>query len=304
MTYRVTLPLGGRMSRLDVLEPNTTAVQRFIRRHGIGHYETATAATVLAWCELHDPGFVMFDIGANMGLYGELAAAMFSPARVHSFEPTPASAGVAARIARKNKLPITVHQVAISDEEGTAVLHVNPRSDTSNSLVEGFRTETTAIRVPTRTIDGIVAETGPPQLIKLDVETHERAVLDGGRHTFQTARPTLIVEVLRRRGTDHGREITAFFEDMEYRFYELSADPTWVASPVLRGSGTTDRDWLVSPDTLPAGFGDRWAVWHERLLACGADSNPRIPIMLSARAAYRRGGLREIAAAARRHLGR
>lgn len=302
MPYRVPLPTGGRLSHLDLIEPNTTAVQRAIRRNGLGEYEPSTAAAVLALCDLAAPGFVFYDIGANMGLYGALAGSLFAPRIVHAFEPAPASADVAAKIARRNGLPMTVHQVAMSDVPGTAELHLSPVSDASNSLVAGFRETDQSITVETVTLDGVVASTGDvPDIVKIDVETHERAVLDGARDTIERCRPAIIIEVLRRRGRDHGEEISAFFERLDYRCYELSAVPSWEPSPTVRGSGTTDRDWLLVPDDLDPGFAERWDVWRERWAACTVQRNPRPTIIASVRAAHRRGGWREVVAAGNRY---
>lgn len=302
MAYRIPLPEGGRTTALDIVEPNTTAVQRFIRREGLGAYEPPTASALLALCDLSDPGFVVYDVGANMGLYGQLAASMFSPSAVHSFEPAPASAEVAGRIGRRNKLALTVHQVAVSDHAGTAALHLSPVSDASNSLVEGFRATENRIDVRIVTIDDTVEKTGDhPDIIKIDVETHERAVLDGARSTIERDRPALIIEVLRRKGHDHGDEISEFFDGLGYRCFELSADPDWTPHPVVRGSGTTDRDWLLLPDDLPAGFPERWLMWRDRLSACTAEQNPRVPVFASVGAALRRGGLREVLATADRY---
>lgn len=303
MSYRIPLPTGSRRPYLDIVEPNSTAVQRFIRRKGLGAYETSTAAALLASCEGLDPGFVMFDVGANMGLYGELAASVFSPQAVHAFEPGTEAAAVIRKIAERNELPITVHEVAVSSKIGTAKLFLSPVSDASNSLVEGFRNTERTVDVATTTIDEVIRTTGvPPDLVKLDVETHERAVLDGARRTFECHRPALVVEVLRRRGRDHGEEISAFFDGLDYYFYELCADPDWRVHTRMRGSGTTDRDWLALPEPLPDRFGESWRVWYERLLDCDVSRNPRPPIVASARAAYRRGGLREVAATARRYV--
>lgn len=304
MSYRIPLPEGSRRPALDILEPNSTAVQRFIRREGLGAYETPTAAALLAWCDVVAPDeFVLFDIGANMGLYGELAAAVFSPRAVHSFEPGPMAADVIRKITRRNRLAITTHEVALSDSEGTAELYISPISDASNSLVPGFRETDETVEVTIRTLDAVVAQVGDvPDLVKLDVETHERAVLEGGRSTIERHRPAVIVEVLRRRGHDFGDDIGEFFAPLGYHYYELSASPTWEAVPELRGSGTTDRDWLVTPEPLPAEFGSTWEVWRDRLLDCDVTRNPRVPFGASIAAAFRRGGGREVVAAARRYL--
>ena len=302
MSYRIPLPDGGRRTHLDIIEPNTTAVQRFVRRSGLGQYEPPTAAAMLALCDLAGPGFVLYDVGANMGLYGALAASMFSPRRVHAFEPAPASAAVATRIAKRNDLSLTVHQLAVSDRAGTAELHISPVSDASNSLVAGFRDTEEHIEVETVTLDEVVARTGDrPDIVKIDVETHERAVLDGARSTILEHRPAIVVEVLRRRGHDHGDEINEFLNGLGYSCFELSAQPSWEASPTLHGSGTTDRDWLLVPDRLDARFAERWQLWHDRWLACTADRNPRVPIATSVRAARSRGGWREVMATANRY---
>jgi FkbM family methyltransferase len=302
MAYRIPLPEGGRSTSLDILEPNTTAVQRFIRREGLGAYEPPTAAALLTLCAMRDPGFVVYDVGANMGLYGQLAASMFSPKIVHSFEPAPASAKVAERIGRRNRLAMTVHQVALSDQIGTAALHISPVSDASNSLVEGFRDTDVHLDVVTTTIDAMVERTGDhPDIIKIDVETHERAVLDGARATIERDRPALIVEVLRRKGRDHGVEISEFFAGLGYRCFELGSEPDWHPRAGVTGSGTTDRDWLLLPDELPVDFPETWSTWRDRLAACTVDRNPRVPVMASIRAALRRGGWREVAATADRY---
>jgi FkbM family methyltransferase len=302
MAYRIPLPEGGRSTSLDIVEPNTTAVQRFIRREGLGAYEPPTAAAMLSLCEMRDPGFVVYDVGANMGLYGQLAASMFSPSMVHAFEPAPASADIARRIGRRNRLALTVHQVAVSDQVGVAALHLSPVSDASNSLVEGFRDTDVHIDVPTTTIDAMVERTGDhPDIIKIDVETHERAVLDGARATIERDRPALIVEVLRRKGHDHGVEISEFLAGLGYRCFELGAEPDWHPHAEVRGSGTTDRDWLLLPDDLPVDFPERWSTWRDRLSACTVDRNPRLPVAASIGAALRRGGWREVAATADRY---
>jgi FkbM family methyltransferase len=287
----VPLPAGGRSARLDLVEPNSTAVQRHVRRHGLGNYERPTLAAMLAACEFLDPGFVLFDVDANMGLYGAVAASMFSPRVVHAFEPTPATAAVARRIATRNRLPIDVHEVALSDTQGTASLHISPVSDASNSLVEGFRETDVRIDVTTTTLDEFVRISGDrPDIVKIDVETHERAVLDGARATIRTHRPIIIVEVLHRRGHDHGVEITEFLDGLDYGGVELSATPIWTPREVVSGSGTDHRDWLLLPAGLPIGFDRRWQTWDRRLAECGVQRNPTASLRQRALDAYRRGG--------------
>lgn len=303
VTYRVKLPIGGRRDRLDIIEPHTTAVQRFIRRKGLGSYEPSTTAAMLALGQLHGPGFTFVDIGANMGLYSALMASMFEPRSVHAFEPTPNVAQVARMIMERNNLPVEVFESAVSDTTGVGTLQLSSVSDASNSMVEGFRVATGVIDVATVRLDDHVRRSGiEPTIVKVDVETFEPAVLRGAAATIARYRPALIVEVLNRRRVDHGVQLTDIMSEHGYVYYQLSDEPTWEPQSRLSGSGTTDRDWLLTPDPLDVRFPDSWATWQERLRDCDVESNPRVPLMTAVREAHRRGGFSEIFGTARRVL--
>lgn len=148
MTDRIPLPAGGRLDSLDVVDPSTSGVQRQLRRDGLSSYEPATAAALLACFESAGDGFVFHDVGANIGLYASIAAALFEPSSVVAFEPTPAIAEIAGAIARANGLDIEVVRSALSDHDGHADLHISPLADTSNSLNSEFREGIETVRVP------------------------------------------------------------------------------------------------------------------------------------------------------------
>ena len=138
MTYLVPLPEGGRTDRLDLVDPFSSSVQRSIRRSGLASFEPETAAALLTLFEQADPDFVLYDVGANVGVYSAMAAAMFRPRAVHSFEPSPTTAEILAKIAWANGGAVTVHECALSDTDGEAALFLSPVSDASNSMVAGF----------------------------------------------------------------------------------------------------------------------------------------------------------------------
>ena len=131
----------------------------------------------------------------------------------------------------------------------------------------------------------------------------EPAVLAGAVETIARARPYIVIEVLNRRGHDHGVEITEAMAPFGYSYYELAVTPTWQPQPSVRGRAKTrHNDWLLAPEPLDAGFGDRWSTWRSRLDECGPDRNSRVPILLSVRAAMKRGGVTEVYATARRYF--
>ena len=210
MTYRIPLPVGGRSETLDIVDPNSTAVQRFLRRDGLSAYEPPTVATLVTLFEDLDPGFTFFDVGANMGLYALIAASMFQPEAVTAFEPTPSTAAMLRKAVAANGLAVDVVEAAVGDREGVAALHFSEKSDSSNSLVEGFKASHESVQVDTIRLDEHVRRTHrDPQVIKIDVETFEPEVLAGAAETIARVRPHIVIEVLNRRGHDHGEEITA-----------------------------------------------------------------------------------------------
>ena len=302
VTYRIPLPEGGRRTSLDVVDPSSSMVQRFLRREGLGAYEPATAATLLTLFEL-EPGTIRFvDVGANIGLYSHLCAAMFRDPVVHAFEPTPSTASIARAIARANRLDVEIVEAAVSDRDGRAELHLSQTSDASNSLVDGFKISHEAVSVELVRLDDHVARTGiAPSILKIDVETHEPEVLAGATETIRTHRPWIVVEVLRRRGTDHGPAVERALAGIEgYSFFPLSATPDWRPRQHLSGSGTVERDWLLAPVELPDDFAPRWQEWRRRLAACTPDRNPRPSVGHAVRLAHARGGWGEVFASARR----
>lgn len=303
MTYTIPLPAGGARDSLDVIDPFSSMVQRFLRREGLAAYEPETAATLLALFDMQGGPFTYYDVGSNIGLYSHLCAALFPDADVHAFEPTPEIASISRSIAEANALDVQIVEAAVSDAAGTADLHLSKTSDASNSLVEGFKQASGSVTVQRIRLDDYRERTGcGPTVLKIDVETHEPEVLAGAMEIIANDRPYVVIEVLRRRGTDQGAEIQAAFDGLGYSFHRLSADPDWTARKRVRGSGTIERDWLFAPDPLPDDFAERWVRWQQRLAECTTERNSRPPIGGAAVAAYRRGGPSELLSSGRRFL--
>ena len=304
MTYRIPLPSGGRNDVLDIIEPNSTAVQRFLRRDGLAAYEPPTVATLLTLFGDLDEGFTFFDVGANMGLYALLCAALFEPGAVHAFEPTPDTAAILRRIVKANQCDVEVFEAAVGDATGRATLHLSEKSDASNSMVAGFKNSHVSVEVESvRVDDHVLRGERFPDVMKIDVETFEPAVLAGAAATIERDRPFIVIEVLNRQGRDHGLEITSAMENHRYSYYELTDVPSWDRRPAVSGNArSAHKDWLLAPEPLDAEFGERWASWRSRLDQCGPDRNSRVPMLRSAGAAMKRGGVREVVATGRRYL--
>jgi FkbM family methyltransferase len=144
---------------------------------------------------LVDPKRPSVDAGANLGVYSYWLSRLSS--KVFAFEPHPAMAQFLRRARLKN---VEVHQVALSDAEGEATLHV-PKFDGLHgsaghgSIGQQFEgTAVEQIRVPLRRLDDVIG-TSDVGFVKIDVEGHELAMLAGAAGTFARCRPTLLVEI-------------------------------------------------------------------------------------------------------------
>ena len=228
---------------------------------------------------------------------------MFTPGAVDAFEPTPTTVAVLRKAVRTNHLKVNVISAAVGDENGRARLHFSSTSDASNSMVEGFKESHAGTDVETVRLDDHVRRTGrAPNVMKIDVETFETAVLAGAARTIEQSRPYIVIEVLRRRGRDHGIEVTEAMAPFGYSYYELSASPVWTERNAVEGRAKSlHNDWLLAPAPLDDEFDRRWQMWRSRLESCTSDRNSRVPVALSMRAALRRGGVSEVVAAGRRY---
>ena len=138
------------------------------------------------------------DIGANHGLYSYALNRL--GLSVEAFEPQPWCVRTIRAWAGER---VNVHQVGLSDVEGTLALRmpvVDGTRFTGYATFGAVEGESEVIEVPVRRLDdfGFTAVS----FVKVDVEGHEARVLRGGEQTIAACRPTLLVEIEQRHLTD------------------------------------------------------------------------------------------------------
>jgi FkbM family methyltransferase len=135
------------------------------------------------------------DIGANRGYYSYVMAGVFS--RVVAFEP---NAVLTANLSRYGAPHVTIHHCALSSTDGPLQLHLPSRD---GQLCDGWAS---VEPLTSSEWDGIeVAQVAGRRLddfglrnvslIKMDVEGHEVATLEGSVRTVEVNRPVVIIEV-------------------------------------------------------------------------------------------------------------
>lgn len=177
-------------------------VAKLLAENGIGKYEPHTMATALLLLKEVANQRIFFDIGANIGVYSFFLASVLEPEglTIHGFEPTPNLAAIARKIAEDNSLSYQVEELAMGSRCGSAELYLSKKTDSSNSLLKGFRESLQSITVPLETVDNYSQKNGlMPSVIKVDTEATEPDVLLGCSETIRKNRPWIICEVLAGR---------------------------------------------------------------------------------------------------------
>ncbi|MDO9500070.1 FkbM family methyltransferase [Falsiroseomonas sp.] len=143
---------------------------------------------------LADGSRASVDVGANRGVWSEVLRR--HSLRVHAFEPNPKIFRLLRRAAGDG---VTTHRIALSDRQGVAALMV-PRGargySNQGASLNPEKIGVTAhrsVQVETRRLDDL--DLGPVGFIKIDVEGHEMAVVDGAAETLRRDRPNLIIEI-------------------------------------------------------------------------------------------------------------
>lgn len=130
---------------------------------------------------------VVYDVGANIGLFSRWILTHNPGRAVHAFEPLPGNAG----IARMNNPDATVNQVGVGRAPGRVTLGVDAQGIMATSIEQQWDTAAGATEFEVITLDDYTAKRGIERIafMKIDTEGMELDVLDGARETLRrTAR--------------------------------------------------------------------------------------------------------------------
>jgi FkbM family methyltransferase len=170
----------------------------------VGTYEVAR---VRAFADAITHGAVVYDIGANVGIYSLVAGSMVGVSgRVYAFEPLDRNVRYLRRhIMLNNLLNCTVIEVAIGNQDGTRRFSAAAwESSMARLSPEG------ELSVLSATLDTCIyreRHLRPPDIMKIDVEGAEFEVLQGATNALSEFHPTVFLEI---HGTQLHAECRAF----------------------------------------------------------------------------------------------
>ena len=142
---------------------------------------------------------IFFDVGAHEGDTSRAALRTFREAKVFAFEPHPST--FAKLVDSQSSPRFTTVNVALSDAAGDrAFFDYGPTRNRINSLLPNAKyavtfeeTKPSIITICASTIDSFCGEHAiTPDVIKIDTEGHELAVIRGARHTLASGGPTFV----------------------------------------------------------------------------------------------------------------
>ncbi|MGE5505514.1 MAG: FkbM family methyltransferase [Actinomycetota bacterium] len=140
---------------------------------------------------------VFHDIGANWGWYAVLVASRPGFAgSVHAFEPFPPNFQDLAAVVKQAGLDgaIHCHDVALADRSGETTMAPSDGVQTGLARLG----EDGGVRVRLARLDDLGLPA--PDVVKIDAEDHELAVLQGAMATIRSGRPFIVFENWLHRG--------------------------------------------------------------------------------------------------------
>jgi len=176
------------------------------------------------------PGMTFVDVGANVGYFTRLIATTCRPAAIHAFEPHPEVVDVLGLNVWGLGPDVTVWPLALGAETGTVVLESAEHNVGDTRVFTAAEGQASMVSAVAR-FDDLVS--GPVDVVKIDVQGFETAVLRGMHRTIvENPRIAITLEfwpgALRDRGEDP-RAVLAQYRAMGFAVHLLREGAPLVA---------------------------------------------------------------------------
>lgn len=168
-------------------------LSKWIQRHiyFLGEYEPESTAI---WQQLARDATIIFDLGANIGIYSLLAADANPRAAIHSFEPTSELFDIFCANIQKNRMAnIVANPLAVGARSETVFLNKCTGSDNANegmNFVSANPVVASAPPIPQVCLDDYCEQRGIEgiDLLKMDIEGAEYDALCGAKGLLSSQR--------------------------------------------------------------------------------------------------------------------
>lgn len=215
--------------------PNWTPAGRFWSYELLNRYRNNSMLEAIdTFC---GPDAVVYDIGANVGMYTTALAVAAPSRRVLAFEPAPTTVEQLRANLSRNDIAdrVDVHDCGLGTANDQQQFYVSTYPELSGfdresaTRWEATVAETVPVRV--RRLDDLAETAPPPDALKLDVEGGGPAVLAGGRETLRAHRPAVFVEPhAEQLADDPAATMRTQLDELDYRVEDRGS--FWRCLPV------------------------------------------------------------------------
>jgi FkbM family methyltransferase len=197
--------------------------QRIGRLMWTGCYETELVSLLR---EVLSPGMRFVDVGAQVGYFSIIAAALVTEAgTVHAFEPDPES--FARLVANSQTYPwVRTHNSVVSNSTGEIPFYRSPKAEESGwGAIFDQDGERATVTAHASTLDSwkSVEAIETIDFIKIDVEGAECRVLEGAQDTIAKTRPLMWVEANEVCLSRDGKSISFLLQLLNASGYAVQA---------------------------------------------------------------------------------
>lgn len=224
-------------------------------------------------------GDMIFDVGANRGLWSALVLSRVHPAQIHAFEPIPQSFCVLQE--KLAAQPVCLNQSAVTDQTGKRIIH-HYYNDPASAEMSGFHRrleveqrlnlQVAALEVDTVSLDDYCRQRQITWIdfVKIDVEGVEFDVLTGARNLLSNHQIGFLQFEYGGTYRDAGfrlYQVCQYLSEWDYVLFRILPDglmhlPEWTASyenyrysNYLAVAPLQARGWTamhMTPEVMPA----------------------------------------------------
>jgi FkbM family methyltransferase len=230
--HRLTNAVGSMASRFTP-EADCNPVQgacvtvalseRIGRLMWTGCYEPELVSLLI---EMLDPAMVFVDVGAQVGYFSIVAAALVGEhGAVHAFEPDPDSFPRLVRNSRAYPW-VKTHNCAVTNSAGEIPFYRSPVAGESGwGAIFNADGERPRISAQACTLDGWMSaeRIGKIDFLKIDVEGAECRVLEGAQSTIAKTRPIMWIEANAACLSRDGKSVSLIVQVLEGWAYAVQA---------------------------------------------------------------------------------
>jgi FkbM family methyltransferase len=189
-----------------------------------GLFSSWEQKSISLWSILTKDADVVFDIGANTGLYSLVSKSVNKQASVHAFEPIPMVFSILERNNIKNSYGIRCNQIGLSNYNGDAKIYLNRGEDFAYSVTVNENTlghqNVDEVDIKLLTLKSYIENNNINKidLMKIDVETHEAEVIEGMGEYLSKFKPTILIEIL---NDEVAEKLNPFFNNLNYLYFNI-----------------------------------------------------------------------------------